>query len=79
MHQSRLNQRRRRAAAARRERSADQLSRVELELCVARWLASAGVPAVRVCSDIGQPIVVHGHPVSFWHTVTGGEPTPDPR
>jgi hypothetical protein len=55
-------------------RSADRLVRVEL--CVARWLADAGVPAVRVYEEIGQPLLVCGHPVSFWHAVTGGGPQP---
>ncbi len=57
-------------------RSADRLPRVERELCVARWLAAAGVPAIRVYEEIDQPLLVDGHPVSFWHTVTGGEPAP---
>jgi Phosphotransferase enzyme family len=58
-------------------RSADRLVRVERELCVARWLAEAGVPAVRVYEEIKQPLLVCGHPVSFWHAVTGGGPRPD--
>ena len=49
-------------------RSADRLPRVRRELCVARWLATSNVPAVRVCDDIEQPIVVHEHPVTFWRT-----------
>jgi Ser/Thr protein kinase RdoA (MazF antagonist) len=57
-------------------RSADRLPRLTRELCVARWLATAKVPAVRVADEIEQPLVVGGHPVSFWHAVTGGEPTP---
>ena len=57
-------------------RSADRLPRVQREVCVARWLAAANVPAVRVYDDIDQPLMVDGHPVSFWHAVTGGEPTP---
>ena len=57
-------------------RSADRLPRVERELCVARWLAAADVPAVRVIDEIEQPLLVDGHPVSFWRAVTGGEPTP---
>jgi aminoglycoside phosphotransferase (APT) family kinase protein len=57
-------------------RSADRLVRVERELCVARWLADAGVPAVRVHEEIEQPLLVCGHPVSFWHAVTGGGPQP---
>jgi len=52
------------------------MPRVERELCVARWLAAAGVPAVQAYEQIDQPIMVNGHPVSFWQTVTGGEPTP---
>lgn len=42
------------------------------EVAVAGWLAGQGVPASRVF-DIGgeQPIVVEGHPVTFWHFVPG--------
>jgi hypothetical protein len=57
-------------------RSADRLPRVERELCVARWLHAAKVPVVRVHDEIEQPLMVDGHPVTFWHAVTGGEPTP---
>lgn len=58
-------------------RSADRMSRVQRELCVARWLAASGVPTIRVYEEVEhQPLLVDGHPVSFWHTVTGGEPEP---
>src|ERR1035441_3775090 len=57
-------------------RSADRLPRVTRELCVARWLATAKVPAVHVADEIEQPLMVDGHPVSFWHAVTGGDPAP---
>lgn len=57
-------------------RSADRLPRVQREVCVARWLTAANVPAVRVCDDIDQPLMIDGHPVSFWHAVTGGQLTP---
>jgi Ser/Thr protein kinase RdoA (MazF antagonist) len=57
-------------------RSADRLPRVRKELCIARWLAGAGVPVVRVDEEIGQPVLIGGHPVSFWRTVTGGDPAP---
>jgi Ser/Thr protein kinase RdoA (MazF antagonist) len=57
-------------------RSADRLPRVNKELCVARWLAARGVPAVRVYEEIDQPLLVDGFPVTFWHTVTGGSPVP---
>jgi Ser/Thr protein kinase RdoA (MazF antagonist) len=58
-------------------RSADRMRRVRRELCIARWLATAGVPAIRVYEEIDQPLLVDGHPVSFWHAVTGGEPEPN--
>ena len=58
-------------------RSADRLPRVRRELCVARWLAASNVPAVRVIDEIEQPTLVHDHPVTFWHTVTGGDPVPN--
>jgi Ser/Thr protein kinase RdoA (MazF antagonist) len=57
-------------------RSADRLRRVQKELCVARWLTRADVPAIRVYDQIDQPLLVDDHPVSFWQTVTGGDPTP---
>jgi len=49
---------------------------VQKELCVARWLAGAHVPAIRVCEQIDQPLLVDDRPISFWQTVTGGAPTP---
>lgn len=57
-------------------RSADRLRRVNRELCFARWLADENIPAVRVWDETEQPITVQGHPVTFWHTVTGGGPMP---
>jgi Ser/Thr protein kinase RdoA (MazF antagonist) len=57
-------------------RSADQLRRVERELCFARWLAAEHVPAVQVWDETEQPIVVQGHPITFWRKVTGGGPGP---
>jgi hypothetical protein len=57
-------------------RSADRMSRVNKELCIARWLARGGVPAIRLVDEIGQPLLVDGHPVSFWLAVSGGSPEP---
>jgi len=57
-------------------RSADRLNRVKKELCIARWLANGGVPAIHVDEQIDQPLLADGYPVSFWHTVTGGDPEP---
>lgn len=57
-------------------RSADRTPRVERELCIARWLASEGVPAIRVFEEVKQPLLAERLPVSFWHAVTGGDPVP---
>ena len=57
-------------------RSEDRIQRVQRELCVARWLANAGVPAVRVFENVDQPFLVDRRPVTFWNTVSGGDPAP---
>jgi aminoglycoside phosphotransferase (APT) family kinase protein len=46
------------------------------ELCMSRWLNGAGnVPAVRVYEEVpDQPVVVDGHPITFWRYE---EPEPD--
>ena len=44
---------------------------VQKEVSVARWLASSGFPAAEVVSSLPQPIAVNGHPVTFWHAITG--------
>ncbi len=36
---------------------------------VARWLESAGYPAVRAL-DLGQPVIVDGYPVTFWEALS---------
>lgn len=50
------------------------MSRLEIarrELCVSRWLNGPGqVPAAQVYEEISdQPIVIDGHPVTFWRYV----------
>lgn len=39
---------------------------VRREIEVSRWLAAAGLAAVRVVPGLPQPIDVHGHAVTFW-------------
>lgn len=39
------------------------------EVAVSRWLAQESFPAVRVVDDIEQPLMVDGHPVTFWHLI----------
>lgn len=58
-------------------RDAERLPVVGRELCVARWLRGALVPAVEPVDGVEQPIVVDGYPVSFWRAVTSQEPKPD--
>ncbi|MDH2391923.1 aminoglycoside phosphotransferase family protein [Streptomyces sp. HNM0663] len=58
---------------ARVARSVDYLPMVRNEVAVSRWLASEGFPAVRVVDDLEQPLVVDGHPVTFWYLIVEGE------
>ncbi|MER5783299.1 hypothetical protein ABT104_16485 [Streptomyces mobaraensis] len=41
------------------------------EVAVARRLHREGFPAGRVVEDLEQPLVVDGHPVTFWHLIRG--------
>jgi Ser/Thr protein kinase RdoA (MazF antagonist) len=50
-------------------RSAEYLPAVRRELAVSRWLSEEGFPAVRAVDDLEQPLVVDGHPVTFWHLI----------
>ncbi|WP_371646955.1 phosphotransferase enzyme family protein [Streptomyces mirabilis] len=50
-------------------RSAEYLSAARKEVTVSRWLAGEGFPAARVVEDLEQPLVVDGHPVTFWHLI----------
>lgn len=50
-------------------RSTEYLSSVRGEVNVSRWLASAGFPAARIVDDVEQPLIVDGHPVTFWHLI----------
>ncbi|MER5785264.1 aminoglycoside phosphotransferase family protein [Streptomyces mobaraensis] len=52
-------------------RSSDYLPSVRKEVAVARWLHQEGFPAGRVVEDLEQPVVVDGHPVTFWHLIRG--------
>ncbi|MGW1758035.1 phosphotransferase [Streptomyces mirabilis] len=50
-------------------RSVEYLSAARKEVAVSRWLAGEGFPAARVIEDLEQPLVVDGHPVTFWHLI----------
>ncbi|MBY8345092.1 aminoglycoside phosphotransferase family protein [Streptomyces spinosirectus] len=54
-------------------RSPDRLPSVRREVAVAEWLASEGYPAARLVTAAEQPVVVQGHPVTFWEGLSNGD------
>ncbi|MBB4784325.1 phosphotransferase enzyme family protein [Streptomyces rapamycinicus] len=54
-------------------RSSDRLPSVQREVAVAGWLAAEGYPAARLVTAATQPVVVQGHPVTFWEGLADGE------
>ncbi|MFG2635203.1 phosphotransferase enzyme family protein [Streptomyces sp. NPDC048362] len=54
-------------------RGADRLASVRREVAVARWLADQGYPTARLVTDAEQPIVIEGHPVTFWEGLGDGD------
>ncbi|MEU3963205.1 aminoglycoside phosphotransferase family protein [Streptomyces buecherae] len=53
-------------------RSEEYLPQVVNEVAVSRWLTTVGFPAAKTFEGVEQPIVVDGHPVTFWHLITEG-------
>ncbi|MFJ6984999.1 MULTISPECIES: phosphotransferase enzyme family protein [unclassified Streptomyces] len=44
------------------------------EVAVARWLAREGFPAARLAEEVAEPpLVVDGHPVTFWRLIVEGD------
>lgn len=58
---------------ARVGRSPDRLPSVRREVAVAEWLAAEMYPAARLVTAAEQPVVVDGHPVTFWEALSDGE------
>lgn len=54
-------------------RSPDRLPSVQREVAVAEWLAAEGYPAARLVTAAEQPVVIQGHPVTFWEGLADGE------
>ncbi|MFD5387833.1 phosphotransferase enzyme family protein [Streptomyces sp. NPDC127074] len=50
-------------------RSTEYLPSVRGEVEVSRWLAGEGFPAARIVDELEQPLIVDGHPVTFWHLI----------
>jgi aminoglycoside phosphotransferase (APT) family kinase protein len=54
-------------------RSPDRLPSVRREVAVAGWLAAEEYPAARLVTEAEQPVIVEGHPVTFWEGLADGE------
>ncbi|WP_234372647.1 phosphotransferase [Streptomyces reticuliscabiei] len=54
-------------------RNPDRLPSVRREVAVARWLGTKDYPAARLVTQASQPVVVDGHPVTFWEGLADGE------
>lgn len=54
-------------------RSIDYLPSARNEVAVSRWLMGEGFPVVRAVEDLRQPLLIDGHPVTFWHLIVGGD------
>ncbi|MFD3561905.1 phosphotransferase enzyme family protein [Streptomyces sp. NPDC058686] len=54
-------------------RHADRLPSVRREVAVAQWLAAEDYPSARLVTEAEQPVVVGGHPVTFWEGLADGE------
>ncbi|WP_460065621.1 aminoglycoside phosphotransferase family protein [Streptomyces sp. YKOK-I1] len=54
-------------------RGAEWASTARKEVAVARWLAAEGFSAARIVEDVEQPLLIDGHPVTFWHLIVEGD------
>src|SRR4051794_34025703 len=58
-------------------RNMDYWASAVKEASVARWLGERDFPAAELFEVNGQPIDVSGHPVTFWHFISGTAGMPD--
>ncbi|MEU1519571.1 aminoglycoside phosphotransferase family protein [Streptomyces sp. NPDC005811] len=61
------------SVVARIARGEEWLSTARKEVAVARWLADEGFSAARIVEDVEQPLLIDGHPVTFWHLIVEGD------
>ncbi|MER5580943.1 aminoglycoside phosphotransferase family protein [Streptomyces asoensis] len=54
-------------------RGKEWLSTARKEVAVARWLAAEEFSAARVVEEVEQPLLIDGHPVTFWHLIAEGD------
>ncbi|MFF1421077.1 phosphotransferase [Streptomyces sp. NPDC058280] len=57
-------------------RSTEYLESAQGEVRVSRWLAGESFPVTRVIDDLEQPLIVDGHPVTFWHLIEESDRKP---
>ncbi|WP_199566319.1 phosphotransferase [Streptomyces corynorhini] len=60
-------------------RSTEYLESARGEVEVSRWLEGESFPVARVIDDLEQPVVVDGHPVTFWHLIEESDRKPTYR
>ncbi|MGP9019240.1 aminoglycoside phosphotransferase family protein [Streptomyces sp. BR1] len=54
-------------------RGVEWLPKARREVAVSRWLTEEGFPATRAIEDLEQPLLIGGHPVTFWHLIVEGD------
>ncbi|MGW4880083.1 aminoglycoside phosphotransferase family protein [Streptomyces sp. NPDC004262] len=54
-------------------RGKEWLPKARVEVGVSRWLGKEGFPAARIVEDLEQPLLIDGHPVTFWHLIIEGD------
>ncbi|WP_055526352.1 phosphotransferase enzyme family protein [Streptomyces graminilatus] len=54
-------------------RGEEWLPTARTEVAVSRWLETEGFSAARIVEDLEQPLLVDGHPVTFWHLIVEGD------
>ncbi|OWA05454.1 deubiquitinase [Streptomyces sp. CS113] len=54
-------------------RGKEYLPKARVEVGVSRWFGREGFPAARIVEDLEQPLLIEGHPVTFWHLIVEGE------
>ncbi|MFI5876460.1 aminoglycoside phosphotransferase family protein [Streptomyces sp. NPDC051445] len=54
-------------------RGKEWLPKAQREVAVSRWLTGERFPATRAVEDLEQPLLIEGHPVTFWHLIVEGD------
>ncbi|XUL89447.1 aminoglycoside phosphotransferase family protein [Streptomyces galilaeus] len=54
-------------------RGEEWLPKARTEVVVSQWLTDEGFPAARIVEDLEQPLLIAGHPVTFWQLIVEGD------